>query len=168
MLSNCETCQFCSSGPNSTNLGCAVNPGYWAMWNRLQSLPNALSGQLPIEDCRDYEKLRPPMSTAEKLVGIWNYQVSFVQTCYQIEIVNREEKVIGHYVVPSDNDSLFEIAVYESSQRGRPLLTIAQIAQAPNSNYRAVLIGRLDSDHSITGSFLDLESRRGTFTMVKQ
>ena len=169
MLSNCETCQFCSSEPYSTNFGCAVNPGYWAMWKQLQSLPEGASGQLQIEDCRDYEKQPPPMSTAEKLVGIWDYQVSFVQTCYQIQIVNREEKVIGHYVTPHDNDSMFEIAVYEFSQRGRPLPTIAQIAQAiPNSSYRAVLIGRLDSDHSITGSFLDLDSRRGTFTMLKQ
>jgi hypothetical protein len=169
MLSKCETCLFCASEPYGTNFGCAVNPGYWVMWKRLQSLPEGMTGQLPIEDCRDYQKRPAPMSTAEKLVGIWDYQVSFVRTCYQLQIVNRNEKLIGHYVVPRDNDSMFEIAVYESSERGRPLITMAQIAQSiPNSNYRAVMIGRLDRDRSITGSFVDMEDRRGTFTMLKQ
>jgi len=61
--------------------------------------------------------------------------------------------------------------VYESSERGRPVLTLAQIyccESQPASSYYAVLTGRLDRDDLITGSFVDLDNNQGTFTLEKQ
>jgi len=103
-----------------------------------------------------------------KFVGIWNYQPSLVSSPYQIQISNQNGQLIGKYIVPSDNDSVFEIRVYESG-RGKPVITIVQIAKfMPNSSYRAALNGRLDSDTLITGSFVDVDNNQGTFTMKKQ
>lgn len=102
-----------------------------------------------------------------KLIGIWNYQPSLVSNLYQIQISHQNGQLIGRYVVPSDNDSVFEIRLYESG-RGKPVITIVQIAQLiPNSSYRATLNGRLDSDTLITGNFVDVDNNRGTFTMKK-
>lgn len=172
MLSNCETCYFHSPRQHHrTDIGCAVNPSYWLEWKRRQALPSEACGGLPLARCSDY--LRNPQisacSTAEKLLGLWNYQVSFVASCYQIEVLNRGGKLFGHYIVPSNNDSLFEFTIYEFSGRGRPIITIAQVArQIPNSSYRAVLSGRLDNDRLITGNLVDLDNNRGTFTMMKR
>lgn len=59
--------------------------------------------------------------------------------------------------------------MYEFPGRGRPVITIAQIAQLlPNSSYRAVLSGRLDNERLITGDFVDVDDNRGTFKMMKQ
>jgi len=109
-------------------------------------------------------------STAETLVGFWNYRVSSANTTYQIKIeFDNTNKLTGRYVVPSNNDSLFKFDVYEFPGRGRPVITIAQIAQLiPNSSYRAVLSGRLDNDRLITGNFVDVDNNRVTFEMMKQ
>lgn len=108
-------------------------------------------------------------STAGTLVGFWNYKISSVNTTYQIKIeFDNTNKLTGRYVIPSNNDSLFKFDVYDSG-RGRPVITIAQIAQLiPNSSYRAVLSGRLDNEGLITGNFLDVENQRATFEMRKQ
>ena len=108
-------------------------------------------------------------STAGTLVGFWNYRVSSANTTYQIKIeLDNTNKLTGRYVIPSNNDSLFKFDVYDSG-RGRPVITIAQIAQLiPNSSYRAVLSGRLDNDRLITGNFVDVDNTRVTFEMMKQ
>jgi hypothetical protein len=108
-------------------------------------------------------------STAGTLVGFWNFKVSSVNTTYQIKIeVDNTNKLTGRYVIPSNNDSLFKFDVYDSG-RGRPVITIAQIAQLiPNSSYRAVLSGRLDNERLITGNFVDVDNNRATFEMMKQ
>jgi hypothetical protein len=112
----------------------------------------------------------PLNSTAGTLVGFWNYKVSSANTTYQIKIeFDNTNKLIGRYVVPSNNDSLFKFDVYDFPGRGRPVITIAQIAQLiPNSSYRAVLSGRLDNDGLITGNFVDVDNHRATFQMMKQ
>jgi hypothetical protein len=111
----------------------------------------------------------PLNSTAGTLVGFWNYKVSAANTTYQIKIeFDNTNKLTGRYVVPSNNDSLFKFDVYDSG-RGRPVITIAQIAQQiPNSSYRAVLSGRLDNERLITGNFVDVDNTRATFEMIKQ
>jgi hypothetical protein len=108
-------------------------------------------------------------STAGNLVGFWNYKVSSANTTYQIKIeFDNTNKLTGRYVIPSNNDSLFKFDVYDSG-RGRPVITIAQIAQLiPNSSYRAVLSGRLDNESLITGNFVDVDNNRVTFEMMKQ
>ena len=108
-------------------------------------------------------------STAGTLVGFWNFKVSSANTTYQIKIeFDNTNKLTGRYVVPSNNDSLFKFDVYDSG-RGRPVITIAQIAQQiPNSSYRAVLSGRLDNERLITGNFVDVDNTRATFEMIKQ
>jgi hypothetical protein len=108
-------------------------------------------------------------STAGTLVGFWNYKVSSANTTYQIKIeFDNTNKLTGRYVIPSNNDSLFKFDVYDSG-RGRPVITIAQIAQLiPNSSYRAVLSGRLDNESLITGNFVDVDNNRVTFEMMKQ
>lgn len=108
-------------------------------------------------------------STAGILVGFWNFKVSSANTTYQIKIeFDNTNKLTGRYVIPSNNDSLFKFDVYDSG-RGRPVITIAQIAQLiPNSSYRAVLSGRLDNERLITGNFVDVDNNRATFEMMKQ
>ncbi len=108
-------------------------------------------------------------STAGTLVGFWNFKVSSANTTYQIKIeFDNTNKLTGRYVIPSNNDSLFKFDVYDSG-RGRPVITIAQIAQLiPNSSYRAVLSGRLDNERLITGNFVDVDNNRATFEMMKQ
>lgn len=108
-------------------------------------------------------------STAGTLVGFWNFKVSSANTTYQIKIeFDNTNKLTGRYVIPSNNDSLFKFDVYDSG-RGRPVITIAQIAQLiPNSSYRAVLSGRLDNERLITGNFVDVDNNRATFQMMKQ
>jgi len=109
-------------------------------------------------------------STAETLVGFWNFKVSLVSTIYQIKLeFNETDKLIGHYIIPSNNDSLFKFDVYDFPGRGRPVVTIAQIAQlSPNSSYRAVYSGRLDNECLITGDLVDIDNNRATFEMIKQ
>lgn len=98
-----------------------------------------------------------------------DYKVSFATTTYRIQIELNEAQLIGSYIISAKNDSLFEFAVYEFPGRGRPVITIAQIAQLmPNSSYRAVLSGRLDNERLITGDFVDVDDNRGTFKMMKQ
>lgn len=171
MLSNCPTCRFHTSHQHHcTDIGCAVNPSYWALWRQLHSLPPELEGASLINYCGDYQ-LNAPISTTfvEKLVGFWDYKVSFATTTYRIKIELNEDQLIGSYIIPAKNDSLFEFAVYEFPGRGRPVITIAQIAQLlPNSSYRAVLSGRLDNERLITGDFVDVDDNRGTFKMMKQ
>lgn len=41
---------------HSTDIGCAVNPEYWEMWKRLQSLTTEVMVRLPIYDCQDYQE----------------------------------------------------------------------------------------------------------------
>jgi len=108
-------------------------------------------------------------STAGTLVGFWNFKVSSANSTYQIKIeFDNTNKLTGRYVIPSNNDSLFKFDVYDSG-RGRPVITIAQIAQLiPNSSYRAVLSGRLDNESLITGNFVDVDNNRATFEMMKQ
>ena len=121
----------------------------------------------------DPSQLNTPVtanSKAETLVGFWNYKASLVSTTYQIKIeFNNTDELIGHYIIPSNNDSLFKFDVYDSPGRGRPVITIAQIAQLmPNSFYRAAFSGRLDNECLITGDFVDILNNRGTFEMMKQ
>ena len=172
MLSNCSTCRFHTSHQHHcTDIGCAVNPSYWALWRHLHSLPPELEGASLINYCGDYQLNAPisTTSTVEKLVGFWDYKVSFVSATYRIQIELNEAQLIGSYIIPANNDSLFEFAVYEFTGRGRPVITIAQIAQLlPNSSYRAVLSGRLDNERLITGYFVDVDDNRGTFKMMKQ
>ncbi len=111
------------------------------------------------------------MATAQtssaNLIGTWNYEVSFVSQVYQIQISNLNGQLVGKYLVPNSNNSNFEIKVFESV-RGRPVVTIAQIALGqPEYNYRAALSGRLDNDTLITGNFVDVDNNRGTFKMTK-
>jgi hypothetical protein len=106
--------------------------------------------------------------TMVKLVGIWNYQASTSSSLYQMQISLQVGQLIGRYIVPNNNNSIFEIRIYDSG-RGRPVVTIVQIAKGiPNSSYRATLNGRLDSDTLMTGNFVDVDNNRGTFTMTKQ
>jgi hypothetical protein len=122
--------------------------------------------------CNRYQPNTPitANSTAETLVGFWNFKVSSASTTYQIKIeFNNTDKLIGHYIIPSNNDSLFKFDVYDFPGRGRPVITIAQIAQLmPNSSYRAALSGRLDNECLITGDFVDVDNNRATFEMMKQ
>jgi hypothetical protein len=106
-------------------------------------------------------------STAETLVGLWNFKVSSVGTTYQIKIeFNNTNELIGHYIIPSGNDGLFKFDVYDFPGRGRPVITIALIAQLiPNSSYRAALSGRLDNECLITGDIVDVDNNRATFKM---
>ncbi|WP_193200734.1 hypothetical protein [Nostoc sp. MG11] len=109
-------------------------------------------------------------SSPVNLAGNWDYKPSIIQSSYQMKISNQGEQLIGTYINPSPNanNSIFEIRVYESG-RGRPVITIAQIAKGkPNSTYRAALSGRLDSDTSINGNFVDVDNNKGTFTMNKR
>jgi hypothetical protein len=108
-------------------------------------------------------------STAGTLVGFWNYKVSSAISTYQIKIeLDNTNNLTGRYVIPSNNDSLLKFDVYDSG-RGRPVITIAQIAQQiPNSSYRAALSGRLDNERLITGNFVDVDNNRATFEMMKQ
>ena len=172
MLSNCPNCRFYSSHQyHYTDIGCAVNPSYWALWKHLHSLPSEPEAASLINCCDDYQ-LNTPISTsftAEKLVGFWDYKVSFATTTYRIKIELNDDKLIGRYIISCENDSLFEFAMYEFLGRGRPVITIAQIAQLmPNSSYRAVLSGRLDNERLITGCFVDVDDNRGTFKIMKQ
>lgn len=172
MLSNCLTCRFHTSHQERcTDIGCAVNPIYWALWKHLHSLPLEPESASLISYCGDYQLNAPisTTSTVEKLVGFWDYKVSCVTRTYRIQIELNENQLIGRYIIPAQNDSLFEFAVYEFPGRGRPVITIAQIAQLlPNSSYRAVLSGRVDNERLITDDFVDLDDNRGTFKMVKQ
>jgi hypothetical protein len=66
-----------------------------------------------------YSPSNLPTSTqtsVAKLTGTWDYQVSFVSSHYQIQISNQDGQLVGRYVVPNDNDSVFEIRVYESGR----------------------------------------------------
>ncbi len=172
MLSNCLTCRFHTSHQDhSTDIGCAVNPSYWALWKHLHSLPPEPEGASLINYCGDYQLNAhvSTTSTVEKLVGFWDYKVSSATSTYRIQIELNENQLIGRYIIPAKNDSLFEFAMYEFPGRGRPVITIAQIAQLlPNSSYRAVLSGRLDNERLITGDFVDVDDNRGTFKMMKQ
>jgi hypothetical protein len=88
---------------------------------------------------------------------------------YRIQIELNEDQLIRRYITLAKNDSLFEFGMYEFPGRGRPVITIAQIAQLlPNSSYRAVLSGRLDNERLIIGHFVDVDNNRGTFKMMKQ
>ena len=126
----------------------------------------ATVGMLPVDSNLNNFTLN---STAGTLVGFWNFKVSSANTTYQIKIeFDNTNKLTGRYVIPSNNDSLFKFDVYDSG-RGRPVITIAQIAQLiPNSSYRAVLSGRLDNESLITGNFVDVDNNRATFEMMKQ
>jgi hypothetical protein len=111
--------------------------------------------------------LATAQTSSANLIGTWNYEVSFVSQVYQIQISNLNGQLVGKYLVPNSNNSNFEIKVFESV-RGRPVVTIAQIALGqPEYNYRAALSGRLDNDTLITGNFVDVDNNRGTFKMTK-
>lgn len=142
------------------------------LWKQLRFLQLDPEAALLIDCCGDYQLNAPvpASSTAETLVGFWKYKISFVSATYRIKIeFNETDKLIGHYIIPSNNDSLFKFAVYDFPGRGRPVITIAQIAQLmPNSSYRALLSGRLDDECLITGDFVDIDDNRGTFKMMKQ
>lgn len=172
MLSDCQTCRFCSSGQHhGAQIGCAVNPVYWLQWNQFRSAATRSNTPQELIACHDYEAIKQAtssnLSTTEKLIGVWDYQVSIVQSCYRLQIsVNNNDELTGRYLVPSTDDSMFQIKLYESL-RGRPMLSIVQIHYHPSIPYHAVLAGRLDSDDLITGSFVDLDDNRGTFTLTK-
>jgi len=122
--------------------------------------------------CHDYEAIEPDtssnLSITEKLIGVWDYQVSIVQSCYCLQIsVDSNGELTGRYLEPASNDSVFEIKLYESL-RGKPVLSIVQIHHQPEAPYHAVLAGRLNRDGLITGSFVDLDNNRGTFTLTKR
>jgi hypothetical protein len=111
--------------------------------------------------------LATAQASSANLIGTWNYEVSFVSQVYQIQISNLNGQLVGKYIVPNSNNSNFEIKVFESV-RGRPVVTIAQIALGqPEYNYRAALSGRLDNNTLITGNFVDVDNNRGTFKMTK-
>ena len=114
MLSNCLTCRFHTSHQQRcTDIGCAVNPIYWALWKHLHSLPLEPEGASLISYCGDYQLNAPisTTSTVEKLVGFWDYKVSCVTRTYRIQIELNENQLIGRYIIPAQNDSLFEFAV---------------------------------------------------------
>jgi hypothetical protein len=76
MLTNCNTCQFCTRQHHHlSDVGCAVNPGYWTLWNLLQrqTEPTTLN-TLPIDDCREFrelQELQPHMLTITLTLEQW-------------------------------------------------------------------------------------------------
>jgi hypothetical protein len=138
----------------------------------MSPMASNLNNFTTFNQCDRYQPNTPvtASSTAETLVGFWNFKVSSVSTTYQIKIeFNETDKLSGHYIIPSNNDSLFKFDVYDFPGRGRPVITIAQIAKLkPNSSYRAVLSGRLDNECLITGDLVDIDNNRATFEMIKQ
>jgi hypothetical protein len=106
-------------------------------------------------------------ASSANLIGTWDYKVSLVSQTYQIQISNYNGQLVGKYLVPNTNNSTFEIKVFES-ERGRPVITIAQIALGqPNYTYRAALSGRLDNNTLLTGNIVDVDNNRATFEMRK-
>lgn len=59
MLSNCQNCTYHTAPLHGTDIGCAVNPSYWTMCNRLQDLAEAERQHLPIDGCNDFEAKLP-------------------------------------------------------------------------------------------------------------
>lgn len=112
------------------------------------------------------------------LVGTWDYDITwedekFPTSHYQMQILQQDGELIGKYIVPPPTENLsdFEVRLYYDnvSKRGRPVITIAQIAKGlPNDQYRAVLMGRLDEDTLIRGRFVDVDYNQGAFTMKKK
>ncbi len=115
--------------------------------------------------------------TNASLVGTWDYVITWAdqtipQSRYQMQILQQNGQLIGKYLVPAptQNNSSFEIKLYydNKSKRGRPVITIAQIAKGlPNDAYRAVLIGRLDEDTLVKGHFVDIDYNQGSFVLRK-
>lgn len=55
-LSDCSRCKFATrSRHHVTDIGCAIAPAYWEMWNRLKDLSAPSIGCMPIESCREFE-----------------------------------------------------------------------------------------------------------------
>jgi hypothetical protein len=56
-LSNCSECKFAArERHHPTDIGCAIAPTYWEMWNRLKDLSVSRIGSMPIESCREFEE----------------------------------------------------------------------------------------------------------------
>jgi hypothetical protein len=120
----------------------------------------------------------PSDITNANLVGTWDYVITWKDKTiptshYQLQILQQDSELIGKYIVPPPTENLsdFEIRLYYDnvSKRGRPVITIAQIAKGiPNDAYRAVLIGRMDEDTLIKGRFVDIDYNQGTFTLKKK
>ena len=56
MLTPCQQCKFCTvERIHSTDLGCAIVPAYWEAWQRLHPLSASTLGQIPIDECREFE-----------------------------------------------------------------------------------------------------------------
>jgi len=103
-------------------------------------------------------------TSAANLIGTWNYEITTSSQIfqYQMQISNINGQLVGKYTIPSNNTSNFQIKIYESSLRGRPVLTIAQVSiDFATSN------GRLDTNSLINGNFVDLDNNKGTFKMTK-
>src|SRR4028119_451914 len=84
MLSNCLTCRFHTSHQDHcTDIECAVNPSYWALWKHLHSLPLEPESAWLINYCGDYQ-LNAPISTTST--------VSLVTKTYRIKIELNENQ----------------------------------------------------------------------------
>lgn len=56
-LSNCKTCKFATKERHHPiDIGCAIAPSYWEMWNRLKGLSESSIQSMPIEPCREFEQ----------------------------------------------------------------------------------------------------------------
>ncbi len=56
MLTPCQQCKFCTvERIHPTDLGCAIVPAYWEAWQHLQHLSPSTLGQIPIDECREFE-----------------------------------------------------------------------------------------------------------------
>lgn len=62
MLSDCQSCVYCSAQQHSTDIGCAVNPSYEGISRRLSSLPANERAGLPITECLDFA-LKPELKS---------------------------------------------------------------------------------------------------------
>lgn len=57
-LSECSNCKYAIQQLHHlTDIGCALAPAYWEMWNRLKDLSASSIGCMPIEPCREFEEL---------------------------------------------------------------------------------------------------------------
>jgi hypothetical protein len=111
-------------------------------------------------------------TSAANLIGTWNYEITTSSQIfqYQMQISNINGQLVGKYTIPSNNTSNFQIKIYESSLRGRPVLTIAQVSidsTGAGRDYFATSNGRLDTNSLINGNFVDLDNNKGTFKMTK-
>ena len=87
-----------------------------------------------------------------------------------MKISNLNGQLVGKYTIPSGNPSIFQIKIYKSSSRGKPVLTIAQVyidSTGAGKDYFATSNGRLDTNTFINGNFVDLDNNKGKFKMTK-